>query len=113
MKYNFQDLKIWVRSKNLAKQVYVLTTQLPEIEKFGLTSQMRRAAVSVPSNIAEGSKRSTKKDFAQFLRIAQGSLAELETQTIIAEEIFSLKTGSIRSEIKEIQNMIHGLIAKL
>ena len=85
---SFKDLLIWQRSVVFAKEIYKLTARLPRDEQYGLASQLRRAAVSIPSNIAEGSKRGTRKDFRQFLHIASGSAAEVETQLIIAAEIY-------------------------
>jgi four helix bundle protein len=82
-----RDLLVWQESISLVKEIYAVTRSLPDDEKFGLTSQMRRAAVSVPSNIAEGAARGSQREFAQFLVIARGSLSELETQLIIAKEL--------------------------
>ena len=79
----YQDLEVWKKSIELVKSIYILTHNFPEDEKYGLTSQIRRAVVSIPSNIAEGSARTTTKDFSHFLAISLGSVAELETQLII------------------------------
>jgi len=79
-KSGYKNLIVWQKGMDLARAVYALTEAMPETEKYGLISQMRRSAVSIPSNIAEGSKRNTEKDFKQFLAIAPGSVAELETQ---------------------------------
>ncbi len=76
---SFKQLIVWQRSMELARALYQATNAMPRSELYGLVSQMRRAAVSIPSNIAEGKKRKTRKDFLQFLRIADGSAAELET----------------------------------
>lgn len=81
---SYRDLKVWVKGISLAKQVYELTGGFPKSEMYGLTSQMRRAAVSVPSNIAEGHARRHRKEFRQFIHHALGSLAELDTMRIIA-----------------------------
>src|SRR5581483_3446529 len=81
---NFEDLKVWQKAILLADHIYDVTTYFPKEEMFGLTKQMRNSAVSIPSNIAEGSARGTRKDFAQFISIARGSLAELQTQLVIA-----------------------------
>ena len=74
---SFRDLQIWQKGLQITKEVYVLTQELPKEEMFGLISQMRRSAISIPSNIAEGRARSSRKDFSQFLHIALGSSAEL------------------------------------
>jgi four helix bundle protein len=84
---SFRDLLVWQNAKTLAVGIYQATERFPKNELFGLTNQMRRAAVSVPSNIAEGQGRGTKPDFTKFLCIARGSLLELETQIDIAVEL--------------------------
>jgi four helix bundle protein len=84
---NYRDLLVWRKAKALAVGVYKATEGFPEHERFGLTNQMRRSAVSVPSNIAEGQGRGTRPDFANFLRVARGSLQELETQIDIAIDL--------------------------
>lgn len=84
----YKDLFVWQKSVNLVEQIYQATQNLPKSEQFGLTSQMRRAAVSVPSNIAEGYRRRSLGDYIRFLSIADGSSGELETQLIIAQRIF-------------------------
>ena len=81
---NHKDLEVWKKSMDLVSNIYKITESFPNKEIYGLTNQIRRSAVSVPSNIAEGAARSSKKEFIQFLYIALGSLAELETQMIIA-----------------------------
>ena len=84
--HNFRQLNIWKDSIQLAKAVYILTNKFPGGEKYGLISQMNRASVSIPSNIAEGSSRSSNKEFKHFLSIALGSLFELETQIVLSQE---------------------------
>ena len=84
---NFKDLIVWQKSVALVKEVYILTKTFPPEEKFGLISQIRRCAVSIPSNIAEGQARRTTGDFIRFISNAEGSLAECETQLIIAVEL--------------------------
>jgi four helix bundle protein len=91
MSTNYRDLRVWQDSVQCAKQVYELTQCLPNDERFGLISQMRRSVVSIASNIAEGSGRGSNKEFAQFLSIARGSLSELETQIVIANEVGLIK----------------------
>jgi four helix bundle protein len=87
MPKSFRELKVWEKAVDLTVIVYQYTTDFPPREVYGLTSQMRRASVSVASNIAEGSVRGTKKDFRQFVKIAQGSNCELQTQLIIARRL--------------------------
>ena len=105
----YKDLKFWQRSVNLATQVYSITSQFPAEERFGLISQMRRAAVSVSSNIAEGAGRTSDKEYKHFLDIAYGSLYELQTQLIISNNLDYVKSDickAIEDEIIEIQKMI-------
>ncbi|MBI5457098.1 four helix bundle protein [Candidatus Kaiserbacteria bacterium] len=83
----YRELIVWQKAMDLVVSIYTMTEKFPKSETFGLTSQMRRSAVSIPSNIAEGSKRSTKADFRNFLCIALGSVAELETQMEIAQRV--------------------------
>ncbi|MGB2639026.1 MAG: four helix bundle protein, partial [Candidatus Acidiferrum sp.] len=85
---HYKDLLVWQKGMHLAKLVYKLTTRFPSEERYGLTSQMRRAAVSVPSNIAEGQARRGTNEFLQFLSIAEGSLAELDTQLSLSVELW-------------------------
>ncbi|MBI2033815.1 MAG: four helix bundle protein [Candidatus Liptonbacteria bacterium] len=110
---SFKQLTVWQKSIQLVKEIYRVTDKFPASEMYGLVSQMRRAAISIPSNIAEGKKRKTKKDFLQFLRIADGSAAELETQIIIAKELFpKLDFSKTVSLLEEIQKMLITIIKK-
>lgn len=84
---SYRDLEVWKRSIALVKDIYEATSQFPPAENFGLVQQIRRAAVSIPSNIAEGQFRNSTKEFRQFLSISLGSAAELETQLIIANQV--------------------------
>ncbi len=96
--------------------IYKLTQTFPKDELYGITSQIRSAAVSIPSNIAEGNERDSKKEFNQFLHIALGSAAELSTQLLIAKELSYIEQSKyivIESRLTEIQKMIHGLIKTL
>jgi four helix bundle protein len=105
-------LKVWKRSRNFVKHVYQLTAKLPDEEKFGLTAQMRRAAISIPSNIAEGAGRNNHKEFNNYLRISQGSIAELETQILIGQDLGHFKDNMARpllEELDEISRMVIGL----
>ena len=90
MSRGYQDLIVWQKAMDLVELVYRESASLPTEERFGLTSQIRRAAVSVPSNVAEGNSRSSDRDFARFLEIALGSLAELETQVLLAVRLYLL-----------------------
>jgi four helix bundle protein len=113
---SYKDLQVWNRSMALVKDIYSLTNKFPSSERFGLTSQMQRSAVSIPSNIAEGRLRVGEKSFIQFLLIALGSCAELQTQIIITREIGyskDLEAKKIEEEIEEIMKMISSLIKKL
>jgi four helix bundle protein len=106
------NLKVWQKSRNFVKQIYQITAKLPDEEKFGLTSQMRRAAISIPSNIAEGAGRNSRKEFANFLGICQGSIAELETQILVGQDIGYFQNNSAQSlleELDEISKMVIGL----
>lgn len=113
---SFKDLIVWQKSIILVAEVYKVTEKFPREELFGLTSQMRRSAVSIPSNIAEGKCRGTRKDFAQFLQIALGSGAELETQIIIAKMLPKIKNSDYQSAIKlldEVMRMLSAMISRL
>ncbi len=109
--HNFKELKIWQKSRVLTKEVYLLTKSYPEEERFGLVSQIRRAVVSIPSNIAEGSGRNSSRDFRRFLNIALASAFELETQIIISFDLHYLSERDyleISAKIQEVQKMIYG-----
>ena len=114
--HRFKELKIWQKAMDLTVEVYQLTITFPSDEKFGLTSQTRRSAVSIPSNIAEGAGRRTNPDFVRFLNISNGSANELETQLILAEKLEFLQKGQsveLISAIEEIRNMNYALIKSL
>ena len=113
---SYRGLLVWQKAIGLIKDVYVLTRGFPDLEKFGLAGQLQRAAVSVPSNIAEGQVRQHTKEFKQFLYVARGSLAEVDTQLTIAVELgFADRDaeGPIREKLDEVRRMINGLAAKL
>jgi four helix bundle protein len=111
---SYKDLQVWQKSMLLARTVYTETQGLPKAEIFGLQGQMRRAAVSVASNIAEGSRRGTTKDLIHFLRVADGSLAELETQSLLANDIYpALSFIDSLILISEVQRMLAVLIKRL
>ncbi|MGB4773853.1 MAG: four helix bundle protein [Daejeonella sp.] len=110
--HNIKELKIWNKAIDLAVKIYSITTHFPNDERFGLISQTRRCAVSVPSNIAEGAGRNTKGEFKQFLAIANGSSYELQTQLVIAEKL-GFVTGELCNDvlnnIDELQKMNYNL----
>lgn len=111
---SFKQLIVWQRSIEVVRAIYKSTKALPESERYGLTSQMRRAAVSIPANIAEGKKRKTKKDFLHFLRTADGSAAELETLLIVAHDIYpEINIASSTQLLEEVQKMLATMIKKL
>ena len=109
---SYKDLVVWQKSITLVKLVYQLTRSFPPDEKFGLISQMRRTAVSVPSNLAEGHARNTTGEFIQFISHAEGSLAELETEMTLAVELnfcSSPEAQPIQTLIEEVQKMANAL----
>ena len=111
-----KDLDVWKRSIVLVTEIYRITKSFPDDEKYGMMNQMRRSAVSIPSNIAEGSARHTKRENIQFLYIALGSLSELETQLTISNNLEYITNDSLytfQKEILEIKNMTIGLIRYL
>ena len=111
-----QDLTVWQRAMELARETYQVTRTFPSEERFGLISQMRRAAVSIPSNIAEGWGRQTTNQYIQFLQVAQGSASELETQLILAVDLQFLNPRTAhkaQTQIKEIRKMLRSLIGSL
>jgi carbamoyl-phosphate synthase large subunit len=113
---HYKDLLVWQKGMNLAKLVYRLTMRFPPDERYGLTSQMRRAAVSIPSNIAEGQARQGTREFLQFLSHAEGSLAELETQLMLSVELGFAQQPEVEpclKEIDELQKMLVALKRKL
>jgi four helix bundle protein len=113
---NYRDLIVWQIAIAFAKQVYLLSNQFPADERFSLTSQVRRAAVSIPSNIAEGQGRFSDADFCRFLSIAHGSLREVETQIILAVELGYLESVQITNRLEsaeEVGRLINGLVRKL
>ena len=112
---SFKDLVVWQKGMALAKGIYGITIPFPKEEKFGLVSQMRRAAVSIPSNIAEGQARHTTKEFIQFISHAEGSVAELETQMMLAADLGYCTLGQVKQVeealqlISDLRNMLNAL----
>jgi four helix bundle protein len=110
-----KKLEVWRKAIEFVTKIYRITEKYPDSERFGLISQIRRAAISIPSNIAEGAGRASKKEFVQFLSIAQGSTSELETQLIISNNLGFLRQENLYllDELDEISRMIIGLIRTL
>lgn len=114
--HSYKDLIVWQKGIDLAVETYALTNGFPRSEIYGLTSQMRRAAVSIPSNIAEGRRRGTRKDFLQFLRIAYGSGAELETQLLISRSVVQNDEDVYTKAdilLEEVMRMLNVMLKKL
>jgi four helix bundle protein len=101
---SYRDLLVWQKGIALVKDVYQITASFPGEEKFGLISQMRRAAVSVPSNIAEGQARKSTREFVQFISNAEGSLAELDTQIFLAQELSLIHTMEAQKLLSKLTN---------
>lgn len=113
---HYSKLKVWNKAIQLAESIHKRCKNFPKEELYGLTSQMRRASVSVPSNIAEGSQRSSDIDFARFILIAKGSLAELETQIFLAQRFGYLSQSDSKDLLalaEEVSRMLHALHSKL
>ena len=110
------DLNVWNDSIDLVKEIYKITIKFPREEIYGLTSQIKRAVISIPSNIAEGASRQTNKEFIQFLYIALGSASEVETQLIIAKELNFINDSDLNylsNKLGKIKKMLNGLIKHL
>lgn len=111
----YQELIVWQKAFSLVLQVYKATADFPDSEKFALQSQIRRASISIPSNIAEGSKRGTKKDYMSFIRVAQGSGAELETQLLLAKELSYISKKDymvLEKNLSEIMKILSAILKK-
>lgn len=114
--HHFRKLNIWLKSVDLVTDIYRLTSTFPAHERFGLMSQMQRAAISCPTNIAEGSAKSSDKDFARFLEITHGSLLELETELIVAKSLEYIdieKYEQYKEKIVGLQKMIYSFKERL
>ena len=106
---NHKDLEVWKKSMDLVEIIYQLTNNFPDTEKFGLTNQIRRAVVSIPSNIAEGSGRKSDKELIQFVHIALGSLAEVETQYLISLRLkYVVKNEKLEDELVVLNKLLIG-----
>ena len=113
---NYKDLKVWKKSYKLCLEIYRMTAKFPTEEKYGLTSQIRRSVVSIPSNIAEGYGRKTTLDYVRMLYISYGSVCELETQILLAGDLNLIEKGdldTLKENIAEIERMLKALIKSL
>jgi four helix bundle protein len=113
---HFKELKVWQKGIEIVKDIYEITKRFPKEEMYGLTTQMRRSAISIPSNIAEGFKRHHAKEYKQFLYIALGSIAELETQMVIAKEVDLIEgttLDNVNEKLDHTSRMLSSLISKL
>jgi four helix bundle protein len=113
---SYHDLRVWKKSINLVTDIYKLTSSFPRTEQYGLTSQLWRAAVSIPSDIAEGQARQHTKEFKQFLHVTLGSIAEVDTQLIISQELGYLEEAAVNhlhAQVKVIRRKLYGLINNL
>jgi four helix bundle protein len=113
---NFRELKVWQKARAIVKDVYGLTISFPDDEKYALTSQIKRASVSISSNIAEGSGRNTDADFAKFLDISLGSCYEIENDFILASDLLFISKNELKTitdKIQEIERMLIGLMNSL
>jgi len=107
---SYQNLSVWQASRELVKQIYLVTADFPKSEQFGLTGQLRRAAISIPCNIAEGYGRKSARSYSHFLRIAKGSVNELETLLLICEDLnFLAGTAGLRQDCNKIGSMLSNL----
>lgn len=114
--HNFKELKVWQKGRNFVKEIYITVSKFPPEERYALTSQMKRAVISIPSNIAEGAGRGTDKEFTRFLDIANGSAFELETQIYLAYDLEFINKkilNNLIENIEEIEKMIYGFKKKL
>jgi four helix bundle protein len=113
---SYKELKVWQRSYQLCLEIYKITKGFPDEEKYGLTSQLRRAAVSVPSNVSEGYGRKTTPEYIQFLYIAYGSVCEIETQILLSGDLGYISNGRLemlKEGIREVERMLKALIRSL
>ena len=104
-----KKLDVWIKSIDLVEEIYKITHEFPKLEDYGITSQIRRSAISIPSNIAEGAGRDSTKEYIRFLNIAVGSLSELETQLIIAKRLNYMDNTIIFDNIAEVRKLITGV----
>jgi four helix bundle protein len=112
----YKNLEVWKKAIDLVEEIYKITKAFPDDEKYSLTSQMRRASISIPSNIAEGNRRNSQREYIRFLRISFASGAELETQMIISERLGYIQDKDIQAvndRLEEIMKMLNGLIGSI
>lgn len=108
-----RKLKAWQIARTLVKDIYGMTRTFPSFEQYGLSAQMQRAAISIPSNIAEGAGRKSSREFRRFLLLARGSLAELETQLLLAGDLEYIENvGDVWKKVNELFGLLNGLIAR-
>ena len=113
---DFRELKVWEKAHRLTVQIYRITKNLPSDERFGLTVQLRRAAASIPTNIAEGCGRDSERELARFMSIAAGSASEVEYQLLLAEDLHYIQDeayGELNKQVNEIKKMLNSFIQKL
>lgn len=113
---DFRDMQVWQKSHNLALEIYKATASFPKDEIYGLTAQIRRAVVSIPTNIAEGCGRGSRKELKQFLRISMGSASEVEYQILLSFELGYIKKctyENLADKIEEVKKMLAGYISKI
>lgn len=103
--HKFKELEIWKKSKSLCTEIYLATANFPSEERFGLTNQLRRACVSIPSNIAEGSSRKSNRDFSRFLELAMGSAYEIKTQLLISSDLGFITTEKLNPLVLKIESL--------
>ena len=111
MTHRFKDLEIWKQSRLLCTEIYLISAAFLENEKFGLTNQLRRASVSIPSSIAEGSSRSSNKEFNRFLDFSLGSAYEVETQLLISSDLKFIKTDQVQQLLPKLNNIIKMILS--
>jgi four helix bundle protein len=104
--HQFKNLEIWKRSRYFCSKIYAVTSNFPDNEKFGITNQLRRASVSIPSNIAEGSSRASNKEFSRFLEVAIGSAYEIETQLLISNDLEFLEFDTLKILLYELEEIV-------
>ncbi|MEN8929389.1 MAG: four helix bundle protein [Flavobacteriales bacterium] len=108
--HNYKELKIWVKGIDLAESIYKTVSEFPDSEKYGIISQLKRASISISSNIAEGASRKSQKEFSHFLSISLGSLFEIETQLVIANRIKYINDETLKELIEQINELIKMII---